>query len=212
MSNTQSTNNFLEVSENKSQYKLFIEKKGILINHGKDPKDPSYLSNNLSSNSSAVKLTEINNNQIGELQVKKKYNIASDIKTVKSAAKIGLNVNPIIRSQADSKELVKPILQEDQNKRNEYLLSEIPTSVYTSTGSCELTLSGLCKAETFSNDTCENTCINSSTIKLTRKATLEKHSLKSERKKNIENPEDLHIFYVGMIQSSKEFLLKFDKD
>ena len=33
-----------------------------------------------------------------------------------------------------------------------------------------------------------------------------------QSKKKIENPEDLHVFYVQMLQSNKDLIYKFEKD
>lgn len=48
---------------------------------------------------------------------------------------------------------------------------------------------------------------NNSTIK-----NLKESTDFTQSKKNIENPEDLHYFYVRMIQSNKDLIYKFEKD
>ena len=65
------------------------------------------------------------------------------------------------------------------------------------------------KKQTSNTETKDNSS-NNSTIKLQNNSIMNSELLQS--KKKIENPEDLHVFYVQMLQSNKDLIYKFEKD
>lgn len=211
ISKNKSTSNFFQGHTIISQYKLFNDNQNFLIKPSKCTQGLS-ITNNLSSNASAIKISATQST--ANLDVKKKFNIITPvIKSIKSAVNIESNANLIKTSDRNSKDPSGTILHHNTNSiMIEGLFPGMINSVLTSTDSNEFAVFSSNKGESNSNDTRENTCSSTSTIKLNQKVTLEKPSSKTERTRNIENPEDLHIFYVSMIQSNKEYNSKFDKD
>lgn len=198
---------------NKTQYKLFSDNNKFLNKTGKSLKEIS-ITGNL-SNSSAVILPDAGSSKL-DFHIKKKSNITnSAIKSIRSVKVLGAN--------SVSNKLIKDIPQSNmafqecglhENKRNEGKSFGKESTVLTSMGSCEMISSSLCKGEINSHDTCDNTYSNTSTIKRNNRIIKQIPGLNPQKSgnKRIENPEDLHIFYVKTIQSNKELLHKFDKE
>lgn len=216
MSVTSSTNNFLSGTQtSKTQYKLFNDNNKALSKAGKS-KEINY-TNNL-SNSSAVRLPDAGPPKI-DLLIKKKNNLTNNaIKSVRSVVKnessgVNLTSNKFKKEPPQTQIVIKDH-EQHESKRNDGKPIGISSTVLTSMGSCEIASSSLYKGDTNSHDTRDNTYSNTSTIKFNSKIpklTQEVSPIKPG-KKGIENPEDLHFFYIKTIQANKELLSKFDKE